>query len=69
MRFGFEDDRNFEEILTILDKHQIDLLSIHARTVKGGYRMKPEYSYIKSFKDTQVSSIIEWKCPKVLRMQ
>ena len=26
MRFGFEDDRNFEEILTILDKHQIDLL-------------------------------------------
>lgn len=59
MRFGFEDDRNFEEILTILDKHQIDLLSIHARTVKGGYRMKPEYSYVKKASRTL-------KCPVLL---
>ena len=63
MRFGFEDDRNFEEILTILDKHQIDL-EYTCKNVKGGYRMKPEYSYVKKLQGHSVSSIIEWKCRK-----
>ena len=34
MRIGFEDDRNFETILGLIEKHSVDLLSLHARTVK-----------------------------------
>jgi tRNA-dihydrouridine synthase len=46
MRYGFEDDRNFETILALLVKHQVDLVSLHARTVKQLYRGKPDYRYI-----------------------
>ena len=46
MRYGFEDDRNFERILEMVDHHNIDLLSLHARTVKQLYRGAPDYSYI-----------------------
>ena len=45
-RIGFEDDRNFSQILDIFASNQVDLLSLHARTVKGGYRSFPEYSYV-----------------------
>lgn len=47
MRIGFEDDRNFKEILNLIEKHQIDLLSLHARTVKEAYRSEVHYEYIK----------------------
>ena len=47
MRIGFEDDRNFEAILDLIEKHQVDLLSLHARTVKEGYRSEVHYDYIK----------------------
>jgi tRNA-dihydrouridine synthase B len=46
MRYGFEDDRNFEQILGLLIKHKVDLVSLHARTVKQLYRGKPDYSYV-----------------------
>lgn len=45
-RIGFEDDRNFSQILDIFASNKIDLLSLHARTVKGGYRSLPDYSYV-----------------------
>ena len=45
-RVGFEDDRNFSRILDIFASNHIELLSLHARTVKGGYRSFPEYSYV-----------------------
>ncbi len=45
-RIGFEDDRNFSEILDIFASNNIDLLSLHARTVKGGYRSSPRYEYV-----------------------
>ena len=46
MRIGFEDDRHFETILDLIEKHQIDLLSLHARTVKEAYRSEVHYEYI-----------------------
>lgn len=47
MRIGFEDDRHFETILELLEKHRIDLLSLHARTVKEAYRSEVHYEYIR----------------------
>ncbi|MEO0509890.1 MAG: tRNA-dihydrouridine synthase family protein [Verrucomicrobiota bacterium] len=47
MRIGFEDDRNFEAILDLIEKHQVELLSLHARTVKEAYRSEVHYDYIK----------------------
>ena len=37
-RIGFEDLDHFDRILKIFERNQVDLLSLHARTVKGGYR-------------------------------
>lgn len=47
MRIGFEDDRHFETILDLIEKHEVDLLSLHARTVKEAYRSKVHYEYIR----------------------
>lgn len=47
MRIGFEDDQNFEAILDLIEKHQVDLLSLHARTVKEAYRSEVHYEYIQ----------------------
>lgn len=47
MRIGFEDDGNFEAILDLIEKHEVDLLSLHARTVKEAYRSEVHYEYIK----------------------
>ncbi|PXA02881.1 dihydrouridine synthase [Coraliomargarita sinensis] len=47
MRIGFEDDRNFDAILELIEKHDVDLLSLHARTVKEAYRSEVHYEYIK----------------------
>ncbi len=46
MRIGFEDDRHFETILDLIEKHRVDLLSLHARTVKEAYRSEVHYDYI-----------------------
>jgi tRNA-dihydrouridine synthase B len=45
-RIGFDDPRVFEELLPILDRHQIDLLTVHGRTVKEMYRSEVHYDYI-----------------------
>lgn len=47
MRIGFDSDEYFETILDLLVKHKVDLLSLHARTVKEGYRSQVHYNYIK----------------------
>ena len=47
MRFGFKDDRHFRTLLEILDKRKVDLVSVHARTVLGGYRSSPDYEYVR----------------------
>ena len=45
-RIGFDDPAVFEELLPIFAKHQIDLLSVHGRTVTEGYRSAVHYDYI-----------------------
>jgi len=46
MRIGFDDDENFDAILDLIGKHRVDLLSLHARTVKEAYRSEVHYEYI-----------------------
>ncbi len=51
MRIGFEDTENYERILALVNKHEIDLLSVHGRTVKEMYRSQVRYSEIKAAVD------------------
>jgi len=46
MRIGFEDDRFFESILGIIAESEVGLVSVHARTVKGGYQSEPSYLHV-----------------------
>jgi tRNA-dihydrouridine synthase B len=46
MRIGFEDDRFFEPILGIIAESGVGLVSIHARTVRGGYQSEPSYRHV-----------------------
>lgn len=45
-RIGFDDPAVFEELLPIFAKHQIDLLTVHGRTVREMYRSEVHYDYI-----------------------
>jgi tRNA-dihydrouridine synthase B len=56
MRYGFENDSNFDRFLEMLNRHGVDLVSLHARTVIQLYRGKPDYSYI-------AKAVHELKCP------
>ena len=47
MRIGFEDDRHFDALLELLEKHEVNLLSLHVRTVRGGYRSEPSYPHAR----------------------
>ena len=58
MRIGFEDDRNFDEILKSIKLNEVNLLSLHVRTVKGGYNSSPDYSYIE-----RALHFLEGSCP------
>src|SRR6478672_2835648 len=45
-RIGFDDPAVFEELLPIFARHNIDLLTVHARTVAEMYRSEVHYEYI-----------------------
>jgi tRNA-dihydrouridine synthase B len=45
-RIGFDDPVVFDELLPIFAKHQIDLLTVHARTVAEMYRSEVHYEFI-----------------------
>jgi len=46
-RIGFERADTFDdELLPIFAKHSLDILSVHARTVKEMYRSAPRYDFI-----------------------
>tara|TARA_B100001248_G_C27399840_1_gene469211 strand:+ start:15774 stop:16844 length:1071 start_codon:yes stop_codon:yes gene_type:complete len=47
MRVGFEDWANYDALLALINKHQVDLLSMHGRTVKEMYRSEVHYDLIK----------------------
>ncbi len=46
MRVGFETPENFAPILDLINKHGVDLLSVHGRTVREGYRGDVHYDLI-----------------------
>jgi len=46
MRIGFEDTAHFETILDSVARHGVDLLSVHGRTVREGYRSEVHYDFI-----------------------
>jgi nifR3 family TIM-barrel protein len=46
MRLGFENTDNFYKILDIINRHSIDLLSLHGRTVKDMYHGTVKYDLI-----------------------
>ena len=51
-RIGFDDPGVFAELLPIFERHQIDLLTVHGRTVREGYRSGVHYDYIARAVDT-----------------
>ncbi|MEH2273680.1 MAG: tRNA-dihydrouridine synthase family protein [Nostoc sp.] len=46
MRLGFENTDTFYEILDTINRHSIDLLSLHGRTVKDMYHSSVKYDLI-----------------------
>jgi tRNA-dihydrouridine synthase len=46
MRVGFENTDNFYQILDTINRHNIDLLSLHGRTVKDMYHGEVKYDLI-----------------------
>ena len=46
MRIGFDSTEHYDRILDLIDKHSVDLLSVHGRTVKEGYRSEVHYDLI-----------------------
>jgi tRNA-dihydrouridine synthase len=46
MRIGFEDTANFDRLLDLLNLHEIDLLSLHGRTVKERSHSSVHYEFI-----------------------
>lgn len=47
MRVGFDSTANFEKLLQLINQYQIDLLSLHGRTVKELYRGGVHYDLIR----------------------
>ena len=46
MRIGFDDTAHFDRILDLINQHDIDLLSLHGRTVKEMYHSAVHYDLI-----------------------
>jgi tRNA-dihydrouridine synthase B len=55
-RLGFDSAEVFPELLPIFAKHSLDLLTVHARTVKEMYRSEVRYDYI-------AQAVAEVPCP------
>ena len=45
-RLGFDDTQVFDELLPIFARHNLDLLTVHGRTVKEMYRSAVHYDFI-----------------------
>jgi len=51
MRIGFDSDEHFDTLLGLMEKHAVDLFSLHGRTVKEAYRGEVHYDHIKKAAD------------------
>jgi tRNA-dihydrouridine synthase B len=47
MRIGFENTDHFQRLLQAVADNHVDLLTVHGRTVKGGYRSEVDYESIQ----------------------
>jgi tRNA-dihydrouridine synthase B len=47
MRLGFETHEHYPRVLKIIEKHKVDSLTVHGRTVKGMYHSEVDYDAIK----------------------
>lgn len=47
MRIGFDHTNDFEDLLSCIKRNDIDLLSLHGRTVKELYRSEVHYEFIQ----------------------
>ncbi len=56
MRIGFDSTEHLDELLALIDKHSVDLLSLHGRTVKEMYRSTVHYDVI-------AHAVARVKCP------
>ncbi len=56
MRIGFDDTDHFDHILELINTHQVDLLSVHGRTVKEMYRSDVHYDFI-------ARAVAQVRCP------
>jgi len=45
-RIGFDSGEPFERLLALINAHNVDLLSVHGRTVKEMYRSEVHYDFI-----------------------
>ncbi len=52
MRIGFDGTENYATLLELMNKHGIDLLSVHGRTVKEMYRSEVHYEFIRQAVET-----------------
>lgn len=57
-RIGFDDPSVFDSLLPIFARHQIDLLTVHGRTVKEMYRSEVHYDYIKRAVDAMPCPVL-----------
>jgi tRNA-dihydrouridine synthase len=46
MRLGFDDAGNLDQVLELVNRHEVDLLTVHGRTVKEMYRGAVNYDLI-----------------------
>ncbi|HVU17507.1 MAG TPA: tRNA-dihydrouridine synthase family protein [Candidatus Didemnitutus sp.] len=46
MRIGFDSTEHFAAVLDLINRHDVDLLSVHGRTVKEMYRSDVHYDFI-----------------------
>ncbi|HTL68231.1 MAG TPA: tRNA-dihydrouridine synthase family protein [Lacunisphaera sp.] len=46
MRIGFDSTEHFGRILELVNRHAVDLLSVHGRTVKEMYRSEVHFDYV-----------------------
>jgi len=51
-RIGFDDTAPFEGLIELINRHRVDLLSLHGRTVKGLYRSAVDYDMIRRAVET-----------------
>ncbi|MBM3847894.1 MAG: tRNA-dihydrouridine synthase family protein, partial [Verrucomicrobia bacterium] len=51
-RVGFESPALFDEFLSLFAKHRVDLVTVHGRTVREGYRSEVHYDLIRHAVET-----------------